>query len=127
MSREVKPSEIDAVLKKNARPGLLQLYAPTCASSKDFHPAWETLAAKYENSTDITLFRVNIALPGGAELKKKHDVTTTPAVLYFAKGNTEVHKYMGSHQEDTIALFVASKGDSDPKVGLKNELEALWS
>lgn len=87
-----------AVLAKETKPYIVELYTPWCGICKQMAPVFEGVAMKLVNSYGFYKANVDELM----EIAKEHNVRSVPTFLFFKNGKvkTTFHGYMS--KEDFI-------------------------
>lgn len=83
----------------------VKFFAPWCGHCKRLAPTWDQLAAKFSNSGEVKIAKVDCTLADNKELCSTQDVNGFPT-LFIYKNGAKLEEYNGNRSLDDLFDFV---------------------
>jgi len=90
----------------------IKFYAPWCGHCKSLAPTWTELAAKYENSEDVSISKVDCTVENS--VCKKYEVRGYPTLLFFQDGEKKT-TFKGPRDINNFVSFIDSESGKEDK------------
>ncbi|MCX6154955.1 MAG: thioredoxin family protein [Candidatus Kapabacteria bacterium] len=98
----IKPAPIDTSLKMI----FIELGSDNCIPCKEMRPVMDSIQKKY-GSQIIVKF---IDVIRNSKAAEQYKVIAMPTQVFLDTNNIELHRHIGFYTEDSIHLFIQSKG-----------------
>jgi len=98
---EIMEKEFDEEVVQEAKPVLVDFYAPWCAPCRAVLPVMDELAGEYDGKLKI----VKINVDENPNLASRFDIMAVPTLIIF-KGGQQVKSISGALSRDQIVDFV---------------------
>jgi thioredoxin 1 len=98
----IKPTPIDTTLKMT----FIELGSNSCIPCKNMRPVMDSIQMKYGNQ----IFVKFIDVIKNSREAEPYKIRVMPTQVFLDTNNIEIHRHEGFYAEDSIHIFLQSKG-----------------